>query len=248
MLLVHGNRAHAGWWGPVAPLLARNYRVAALSLSGMGGSDWRDTYTSTDHSAELFSAIAAAGLAESVVRPLIVAHSFGGTVAGNAVRGQGDRVAGVVFVDSAMTPPAMREGIRSTMRVPRRYPDLASALARFRLSPTQPSHCPFILDDVARGGLVEEDGVWRWRFDPMIMQKLNTVEAWDVVLDPPCPIAFIYGERSALASEPIIAAQRAGAPPGTPIFGIAEAWHHVMFDQPIALVAAIRALAACWQG
>ena len=198
ILLVHGNGAHAHWWGPVAPLLAREYRVASLSLSGMGGSDWR---------AEL---------------------------------------SGVAFVDSFIVPPAMLPRGRTPERKRRAYPDLASALARFRLSPSQPSDAPYILHDVARAGLIEEGGRWRWRFDPHLIQKLDVEEPWDVVAAPPCPIGFIYGDRSALATPPIIAAQRAGAPPGTPSIAIPEAWHHVMFDQPLALVAALRALAACW--
>ena len=39
LLLLHGNGAHADWWSFIAPLLASDYRVAALSWSGMGGSD-----------------------------------------------------------------------------------------------------------------------------------------------------------------------------------------------------------------
>src|SRR5580693_343441 len=45
LIFVHGNSAHADWWSFIAPFLADDYRVAALSLSGMGGSDWRETYT-----------------------------------------------------------------------------------------------------------------------------------------------------------------------------------------------------------
>ena len=246
ILLVHGNRAHARWWGPVAPLLARDYRVASLSLSGTGGSEWREHYTSAQHAAELFAAIDAAGLAVGGRRPMVAAHSFGGIPAATAARLRGAELAGVAFVDSFIVPPAMRPNGPMPERASRHYPDLATALSRFRLSPSQPNDAPYILDDVARAGLVEEGGVWRWRFDPDLMQKLDMAEPWDLLAAPPCPIGFVYGERSALATPPIIAAQRAGAPPGTPSIGIPEAWHHVMFDQPLALVATLRALAACW--
>jgi pimeloyl-ACP methyl ester carboxylesterase len=218
ILLVHGNRAHARWWGPVAPLLARDYRVASLSLSGMGGSDWR----------------------------------FGGISAAKAVRLRGHELAGVAFVDSFIVPPSMRATGRLPKPRGRHYPDLASALARFRLSPSQPNDASYILDDVARAGLIEdEDGRWRWRFDPAFMQKLvlqnlDMDEAWDMVTDPPCPVGFVFGERSALATPKIVAAQRARARAGTPSIGIPEAWHHVMFDQPFALVTVLRSLAACW--
>ena len=45
LLLLHGGMAHADWWSFVAPYFANTHRVAALSWSGMGGSDWRASYT-----------------------------------------------------------------------------------------------------------------------------------------------------------------------------------------------------------
>jgi pimeloyl-ACP methyl ester carboxylesterase len=168
------------------------------------------------------------------------------------VRLRGHELAGVAFVDSFIVPPSMRATGRLPKPRGRHYPDLASALARFRLSPSQPNDASYILDDVARAGLIEdEDGRWRWRFDPAFMQKLDLQnldmdEAWDMVTDPPCPVGFVFGERSALATPKIVAAQRARARAGTPSIGIPEAWHHVMFDQPFALVTVLRSLAACW--
>jgi pimeloyl-ACP methyl ester carboxylesterase len=44
-MLLHGNAAHLGWWSFLAPLLAGQYRVVALSFSGMGASSWRDAYS-----------------------------------------------------------------------------------------------------------------------------------------------------------------------------------------------------------
>ncbi|MCA6284759.1 MAG: hypothetical protein IM658_13915, partial [Phenylobacterium sp.] len=44
LLLVHGNSAHADWWSFIAPFLAQDFRVASMSLAGMGDSDWRETY------------------------------------------------------------------------------------------------------------------------------------------------------------------------------------------------------------
>jgi len=39
---------------------------------------------------------------------------------------------------------------------------------------------------------------------------------------------------------------RAAVPPGTPIALIPEAYHHVLIDQPLALVAALRTQLAVW--
>ena len=45
LLLLHGNGAHADWWSFIAPFLAQDFRVVAMSWSGMGGSDWRSAYS-----------------------------------------------------------------------------------------------------------------------------------------------------------------------------------------------------------
>src|SRR6202008_2252868 len=48
LLFVHGNTAHADWWSFICPLFAGQYRATAMSLAGMGGSDWRETYSCDD--------------------------------------------------------------------------------------------------------------------------------------------------------------------------------------------------------
>jgi len=53
LLFVHGNSAHADWWSFIAPFFAEDYRVASMSLAGMGASDWRDRYAFTDFSEDL---------------------------------------------------------------------------------------------------------------------------------------------------------------------------------------------------
>lgn len=37
LLFLHGNGAHADWWSFIAPFFAADWRVAAISWSGMGG-------------------------------------------------------------------------------------------------------------------------------------------------------------------------------------------------------------------
>src|SRR5436309_2221830 len=75
LILVHGNSAHADWWSFIAPFLADQYRVAALSLSGMGDSDWRETYTFEGFASEIYDCAKAAGLYEAKVKPIYIGHS-----------------------------------------------------------------------------------------------------------------------------------------------------------------------------
>src|ERR1700744_5964280 len=68
LLLLHGSGAHAGWWRFIAPSLAEEYRVCAMSWSGMGGSQWGETYTTETFIAEAFASADAAGLFDSAAK------------------------------------------------------------------------------------------------------------------------------------------------------------------------------------
>jgi len=91
LLLLHGNGASADWWTFIAPWFAREYRVAAFSWSGMGRSDWRETYTAEQFAQESFAAAEAAGL-YAAGKPVFVAHSFGGFPTMLAASKYGDQV------------------------------------------------------------------------------------------------------------------------------------------------------------
>jgi len=246
LLLVHGARAHAHWWVGVAPLLAREYRVASVSLSGMGGSDWRDHYNTDLEIEELFAAAQAAGLFDGPVPPVFVAHSFGAKAATLAAEARGGEIGGAILIDTSVAPTELSF---PTINPPRVWPDLPTILGRFRLAPPEPSDHPYILDDVARAGVIETgDGRWRWRFDPNFWEKVSYDSSWRAIGAPLCPIAFIYGETSQIVTPERLAHQIRQAPAGTPFIGVPEAGHHVMLEQPIALVAAIRAIVSGWHG
>lgn len=244
VLLVHGSNAHARWWDHVAPLLAADFRVAALSLSGMGTSDWRPHYSDTVYAEESLAVARAAGLFEAGA-PYVVAHSFGGFALTALMAGVAEsRLAGGVFLDSGVMLTSDYSGRPSSF--PRRYyGSRREALARFRLMPPQPDFEPWIVDHIARLSLVEEAQGWTWAFDPDLWSRLS----FDIGARPPqpnCPIAFMWGEQSALFTADRVASQRAWAPAGTPFVGIPGSGHHLMLDQPLALVAALRGLLLGW--
>jgi pimeloyl-ACP methyl ester carboxylesterase len=162
LLLLHGNGAHADWWSWTAPFFAATHRVAAISWSGMGGSDWRETYTGELFVREIMGAAEAAGLFEAETPPVIVGHSFGGFPTLLAAATAGGRLAGVVSVDSPIRPPeAQWRGPPSRSRPNRVYPTLEEALTRFRFAPPQACETPYIADHIARTSLKRaplEDG------------------------------------------------------------------------------------------
>lgn len=255
LVLLHGHGAHADWWSFIAPFFAKERRVLALSWSGMGGSDWREAYAPELFIAEVLETVAGAEMAKSP-RPVVAAHSFGGGVAGLLAAAHGDRFGKVIIIDHGARPP--EEEWRGP---PRRrdanpvYPDLASALARFRLMP--PQGCPnaFILDHIARralkqaasGGAEPTPSGFTWRFDPAIWSKMRRPEGFQSAKRfqaAKCPLAFVWGARSSLMGPEVVGYTRAHAPPGTPFVEIPEAEHHVLLDQPLALISVLRALLA----
>ncbi len=242
LLLLHGNGANADWWRFTAPFLAADRRVAALSWSGMGNSGHRPRYTIDLFLAEALAVAEAAGLGP---RFAVVGHSFGGFPAALLAARHPERIGRAIILDTPFgLPEDRRPSARGPARPHRTYPTLADALARFRWSPAQPSPNLFITDFIARTSLKPVLGGWQWKFDPFLWQQFR-IDARDNLLSAVrAPLDYVWGEQSLLVSAGVVAAVRRLAPPGTRFVGIPEAHHHVMADQPIALVATLKALLA----
>lgn len=245
ILLLHGSMAHARWWNPIAPLLSQDLHVVAMSFGGMGGSQWRSSYSTPLMAREVMGVAEALGLFEGAAKPVLVGHSFGGKPASIVAGDHGEKFAGTVFVDSFITPE-MEVGSNPPPYRHRTYQTAAEALSRFRLSPDQPGGELYVLDAIARGGIVQREGLWTWRFDPDFFHKLDFENAWDEALRSRCPLAFLRGEHSPIATREDFAMQRAAMRPDSLFVEIPDAYHHIMVDQPLALTATLRAIVASW--
>jgi pimeloyl-ACP methyl ester carboxylesterase len=247
ILLMHGMGAHAGWWQFIAPSLARHFRVAALSWPGMGGSDWRPAYSLPEFSQDIMAALDVAKMWESSSLPILVGHSFGGMPLLQAACDHPDCIGGGIMIDSfiprAPRPSQWAAG-RDAMPI---YPTIEAALARYRFAPVQSAEHLDIVDFIARGSLHQVEGGWTWRFDPNLWGKLDRTGA-DLLLDKvEVPMALLYGERSALVKPEMVAEMESRLRCCPIVAAIPDAAHHVMVDQPIALIAALRvATTALW--
>ena len=248
LLLAHGNAAHAYWWSFIAPWLARDYNVAALDFSGMGDSGWRESYSMELFAEEQLAVCEAAGMFAPGEPPVIVAHSFGGFVTMLTAALHGERLAGTVIVDSPVNPPDRAHGGPPSRAIkPNRvYPDLAAALARFRLMPPQPCENLYLMDWVARRSLKEVEGGVTWKFDPAIWQDFSIGDMAARLKATKCRIAIFRGENSVLLPSEIGEYMFNLLGRAAPVVEIPLAQHHVMLDQPLAFVAALRALLADW--
>jgi pimeloyl-ACP methyl ester carboxylesterase len=251
VILVHGSNAHLQWWRFVAPFLAERLRVVALDLSGNGDSGWRDRYDGELFADEVFGVGRAAGVGE---RPVVVGHSFGGYVALETGHKYGRDLAGVMLADFTVSPPetytewgmrAEREG--KQRRSTRIYAHLGAALQRFRLLPEQPCQHPYIVEFIARQSLREVAGGWTWKFDPALFDHLEMgVGQRDKFAGLACRTALILGEHSTddgAQSADYMAHLTGGV---LPIMTIPGTYHHMMFDEPLAMAAAIAATALAW--
>ena len=252
LLLVHGNAAHAHWWDFIAPMLARDYNVAAIDLSGMGDSEWRDSYSMERFASEEIAVCEDAGMFVPTEPPIIVGHSFGGFVTILTGALYGERLAGTVLLDSPVNPPDRKGGPPDRVIKPHHiYPSLAAALARFRLMPPQTSENLYLVDWVGRHSLKEvpqENGQpgFTWKFDPAIWRHFSIGDTAARLRETKCRIAVFRGEHSVLLPPEIGEYMFNLLGRSAPVVEIPQAQHHIMLDQPLALVAALRALLADW--
>jgi pimeloyl-ACP methyl ester carboxylesterase len=256
LLLVHGNGAHAHWWDFIAPFMARDYNVAAMDLSGMGDSDWRlDRYSIELFAREEMAVCEHAGMFDVGEPPIIAAHSFGGFVTMMTGSLYGDQLAGTVIIDSPVNPPDRPGGPpkRDSFKPHNIYPTMAAALARFRLMPPQGCDNLYIVDYIARHSLKEvpmPDGSvtgFSWKFDPAIWQRFTIGDTSERLKSTKCRIAVFRGEHSLLLPPSIGEYMFNLLGRAAPVVEIPQARHHIMLDQPLALVAALRALLADWE-
>jgi len=246
LVLVHGGAAHAHWWDHVAPLLVEpgGRRVVAIDLSGHGDSDAAPDYTLEGWAEEV---LAVAGHAGAGPAPVVIGHSMGGMVALIAAQRHGQRLGGVVVIDTPVrewSPEELAARDKRAFGPLRVYPTLEAGVARFRTVPPQEGDLPYVLAHIAETSLRETDGGWSWKFDPRIFTR-TAMGPGDLEV-PGCRVALFRAEHGLVPAdmgEMIV--DRLGR--GVPLIEIPTAAHHVMIDQPIALVTGLRALLGDWR-
>jgi len=247
VVLVHGGAAHAHWWRFLAPLLVRLYDVVAIDLSGHGDSGHRESYPRELWAREI---VEVAATAHFPGKPVVIGHSLGGLVAIIAAAIHGDRLAGAIIVDSPVHKPSpeSQEGrLGRSFRNLKVYPDLETVVRRFRLIPEQPDADPVMLDYVARTSVRQVEGGWSWKFDPRMFWNTSHDEMRGYLASATCRVALLRGELSTVVPFETGEYMYEVLDRTAPLVEIPQGHHHLMFDQPLALIAAIRALLADWE-
>lgn len=245
LVLVHGGAAHAQWWSFLAPMFAENWHVVALDLSGHGDSGRRDWYSHESWAGEV---MAIADAADFPGPPVLVGHSLGGLVTIQTASDHGDRLRGAVIVDTPVRrpDPESEEGAKGrAFKRPGTYPNLETALKHFRLIPPQPCEHDYIIDHVARHSLHKTDAGWTWKFDPKLFDH-TLIPLRDQLKTVKCRVALFRGQHSVTVPEDTAAYMYELMDRTAPVVTIPEAHHHLILDQPLAFVAALRTLLADW--
>jgi pimeloyl-ACP methyl ester carboxylesterase len=243
LLFAHGFRAHARWWSFVAPFFLSRFRVAALDFAGMGDSGSRNGYDSDTFSRDILGVLEHSEFG----RATIVAHSFGGRRAARVCAEFPHVVERAIIIDSGFPLPEFERKLppQFEVRAKKIYSTYEAARARFRLVPEHNAAAPYILDYVAHHSLQEVDRGWTWKFDDRFMPR-------DLNEDPDsiaamlsriqAPVTYMYGDLSVVAPRALAQAIVRHIPQGRGPVAIPQSHHHVMLDQPLALVAALKAV------
>jgi pimeloyl-ACP methyl ester carboxylesterase len=242
IVLVHGGAAHAHWWDHIGPLLSGDRRVVALDLSGHGDSARRTDYDLDTWAREVMAVAVHAGIFGP---PIVIGHSMGGFVTLRAAAAFGPKLAGAVVLDSPVrdiTPEERAAREQRAFGPLRSYPSAEAVLARFHPIPDQPT-LPYIRQHVAATSIRRTPRGWTWKFDPRVFARDQPGLA--LLTRLPCRVALFRSEHGIVSpATGAVMYDRLGRV--APLIEIPAAGHHVMLDQPLALVTGIRTLLSDW--
>ena len=261
LLLTHGFLAHARCFAFIAPFLAGDYDIIAYDLAGMGDSEMIDDCDNAKRAKGMVAVAEALDLFSHPVKPKIIAHSFGSGVALTAMEMAGERFGGLIICDLMIMRPEKLvahfsggggpPGSGKSDKPNNVYADYETARGRFVLAPPQDVQTPFLLEYMAYHSMREVEGGWSWKFDPMVFHRSENDQAqWmqapQRIADLPHRLAIVYGEKSKLfdADSAAYIGELGGG--HIPMIAVPHAKHHLMLDQPLAFVTALRSVLNIW--
>jgi pimeloyl-ACP methyl ester carboxylesterase len=242
LLFAHGFRAHARWWSFIAPFFTERYRVLALDFSGMGDSGARTHYDPLTFAKDIAGVIAHAGFE----RATLVGHSFGGSRVFRTCMEFPQLVERAVIIDSLVRLPGVPARLppATEPRPKNIYATFEAARARFRLVPEQDDVPDYVRDYIAEHSLQRVEGGWTWKFDSSFVPRGMHEEPErnaQILESIQCPVTYLYGDQSVVVSREMANAIVSHLKHGHGPIAIPQSHHHVMLDQPLCLVSALRA-------
>jgi pimeloyl-ACP methyl ester carboxylesterase len=236
IVLVHGNSANAWWWRWTVDAMEGRYRrVVAVDLRGHGDSAWTvpPEYSPAFYAGDIASLIE--GLA--IESPIVAGHSMGG-IAALAFAGRFPGLArAIVAIDVAVTSTARRNRyLQHLQALPTVvYPDLATALDRFRLMPREGNIPPDVLTEVAERSLMRtQEGGYTLKFDRESFFGSDGLDVATAIREIGLPLLLIRAGLSRILTAEA-AANAAASNPLARLVTIPESHHHLPLERPTEL-------------
>jgi len=202
-------------------------QVVLFDLSGHGDSGRRRSYSYDDWATEITTVIEHA--CEGPVS--LVCHSMSGRLGVLAAAHHPELVDSLVLVD-AIIPTHEHESVphNHPLKV---YPDRATALARFRLSPASAPTDSDVLSALAARSIHEVPGGWSWKFDPQVFDAAGVEDVNPSLSAVTCPVSSVLGEISPVTDPSMF--QKLETALGRKLAAtvvVPGADHHFMVDMP----------------
>ena len=149
-------------------------------------------------------------------------------------------MSGLLLVDFVVNKPEEHhewyEG-RAPARPPRIVKEKEELVKRFRLMPPQQCINQYLVDYIADHSIRETENGWAWTFDPSAYDGLIIGSDHSKILSElNCPVGFYYGEHTIEFKEGELKTMKDLLPKDSPIFGLKDAQHHLMLDQPLPFI------------
>ena len=245
IIFLHGASAHAYWYSPIAYNLRHDYQILSLSFPGHGKSSWQPSYNLS----QLFTYIDTLyTLAQAPC--MLVGHSFGGRVSLEYLRRFPEKLVGVCVLD----PPGMKlpkhvGRKKAFLRTHTIRKSQSEILERFRLIPNQPLPDPQLCQFISENSIIEDQGGWRWQFDPNFFINLDGEGFFDPhhieCYQPVIPHHLLYGAHTTITT-PLVRQSLQNLFPKLSESCTPHAWHALMLDQPIIIAEKLQNLANIW--
>ena len=245
LLLLHGTSANAWWWQPLADASDRNrFRLLALDQRGHGDSEWArpPAYSPDDYARDLEHFIRTSGL----TRPIVAGHSMGGIAVLCFAARYGELARAAIGIDVAVTSTPRRNRFMSRLRaLPLvNYPDLATAMARFRLMPNEGDIDPAVLSKIAEHSFERvADGSYSLKFDRATFHGSDGLDVPSAIARIGVPTLLVRAERSRImTAEASVNALASNSRVRLAV--IPGAHHHIPLECPEALAGVLSDFAA----
>jgi pimeloyl-ACP methyl ester carboxylesterase len=239
MLFIHGGSAHAHWWDFVAPAFAGDFHVLALDQRGHGDSEWADewAYGSRHYVSDLEQLIDRWGFGA----PILVGHSMGAHNVLAYAAEHSEKLRAMVAIDP---PPDYTERAVEFLnwiagKPARRFESLDEAARNFRVLPRETLAKKEVLEHVARLSFKRrDDGAWVHKLDRRTMIR-EPSRVWKSLHRIACPALIVKIAKSPLLDREL-AKQMAAQIANARLVQLDDSYHHVMLDNPTALIEVIR--------